>query len=623
MDHSDENKNKRKKRYPWYVLAAADLLLTGVILCTFAYFHHVRMLWGIGASEDNGGETVHTFRKDGGSSAVPAGSDPTGGSGGTAGPSGPSAPAYTTGHIVHDWQIAEVVEPTCSEGGYTRSVCTVCGEERIGGRTGPLGHDPAIEGAVEPTDEAGGYTGDTVCKRCGEVLSTGREIPATSHKNVELRNERPATCTQKGYSGDWYCSDCGRIVAKGSETPMSEHEYEKGRTVAPTCQAEGYTVYTCKNCGASRKADYTDRTEHDFKAVRTVAPTCQAEGYTLEECVRCKSQRRTDPTPKTGHKMGGNGRCTVCGAILLDTSGDFGASFPAVFIQDTRRVSLSGDEEISAYAAENGLSLRQNAEGKYIALYRSHDIFLTIQEINTTMDHPAWAHPYAVQYYVYDIYVRNIENLFAGYTTGERADAGQLMEKAGREQGREIVAAVNGDYMGNLNHCLLCERNGKVLRDVPGHIESDICVLYYDGTMETYTPDEYDWKQIEAKNPYQIWNFGPGLIGKNGKAVEKFDHDAYDNNIMDSSHPRTSIGYYEPGHYNFVIVDGRSDDSHGCRMSQLAQIQQSLGCKTAYNLDGGDSTQAYFGDGVIRKDEEREEQRKLFDLICVGEVSGG
>lgn len=320
----------------------------------------------------------------------------------------------------------------------------------------------------------------------------------------------------------------------------------------------------------------------------------------------------------TSHILGSDGRCTVC---KVDMSGDFGASFPEVFIQSSERVSLSDDGEIQEYASSNGISLRQDSEGKYIALYRSNDIFLTVQQINTTLNDSSQSEPQIVKYFIYGIYIRNIENLFAAYSTGLRYPAGELIDMAESEQGVSVVAAVNGDYLANLNHCLISERNGNVLREIPKSIESDICVLYYDGTFETISPSEYDWNSIEARGPYQIWDFGPKLLDSDGNALERFDSSAYDRHVISSRHPRTSFGYYEPGHYNFVVVDGRSEDSRGVKMAQLAQLQQSLGCKAAYNMDGGDSTQALFRDSIIRESVTRSEQRKLSDLICIGEVS--
>lgn len=410
IDIMESEENKPKKLYPWYVLVIGDVLLTAVILCTFSYFHHVRMLWGLGPYKNNDDAAVYKITKP----------------------------------VVQTTEAVPVTEP----------------------------------------------------------VTTAEEI-----------TEPPIAV---------------------SEQPSSEEPADGG-----------------------------------------------------EE---------------------------------LDVSGDFGALFPAVFIQDGERVTLNSDEEIKAYAAENGIILREDPKSSYIALYRSHDIFLTVQEVDHGLD--SWGIDYPLQYYVFDIYVRNIENLFAGYSSGTRYPAHTLIEKTEEENGVSVIAAVNGDYVTNRNHCLICERNGNILRDVPKRIESDICVLYYDGTMETVTPDNYDWSSIEAKAPYQIWDFGPALIDGSGKAIDKFDYNAYDNNIMDSTHPRTSIGYYGPGHYNFVVVDGRSDDSRGVKMAQLAEIQESLGCNAAYNMDGGDSSQAYFCDTVVRESVRRKDgQRKLPDLVCVGEVS--
>lgn len=423
---------RTKKLYPWYVLVISDILLTSAILCTFCYFHHVRMLWGLGTPKERT-ENAYVFTR--GSEAAENGVPPTPGE-----------------------NIPDVTEPL-------------------------------------PAASEGDITGDT-------------------------------------------------------EPPPSDAE----------------------------------------------AATAGAEHLT--------------------HTLGDNGRCAVCGAAVLDLSGDFGASFPAMFIQNGESVTLSDGKSITDYALENGIGLDNTVDGEYIALYRSHNIFLAIKEVNGVIsDDP-------VQYFIYDIYVRNIENLFSGYTLNSRYPADRLIEKTESERDVSVVAAVNGDYIANLNHCLLCERNGTVLRDVPEVIESDICVLYYDGTVETFTPSEYDWEKIKNNNPYQIWNFGPKLLDGDGNVIKKFDLNAYDNDVIDSRNPRTSFGYYEPGHYNLVVVDGRSKDSLGVRMDGLAEIQHQLGCKAAYNMDGGDSTQAYFMDTVIRESEKRDVQRKLSDIICVGEVSG-
>lgn len=282
-----------------------------------------------------------------------------------------------------------------------------------------------------------------------------------------------------------------------------------------------------------------------------------------------------------------------------DYSGQFGSKYGNLFLKE--------GEEVISTATE----------------YKSHDMWVTLTEVNRDMYYQPTDKTYHVQYFIYDIYVRNMENLYT-VSVSKREPIENLMEKTEDKSGALLkdglpIAAINGDYWGNANHTEVAVRNGKVLR-VTDMITSDICVLYYDGTMETISPDEYDWNAIAAKAPYQIWEFGPGLLDDNGEMITKFSNDSYDHNVVDQRHPRSSIGYYEPGHYALVVVDGRSDDSDGVRIAQMAQIYHELGCVQAYNFDGGDSCQAYFNGEMYRVAEGRDDQRTLFDIVCIGEI---
>ena|GEM_PF-507310 len=328
------------------------------------------------------------------------------------------------------------------------------------------------------------------------------------------------------------------------------------------------------------------------------------------------------PEPDTGgehtHTDDGSGYCAECGECLLDTSGMFAEAFPHVFIQDTETVSLTDDDGIREYALANSLELVSEPDSEYIALYRSHDVYVTLHEINTDMYFEGTGRTYYVQYYVYDIYVRNIENIFT-VDVDSRVDMEELIAQGEEYSGGSVIAASNGDYIGNKRHCLIAERNGNLYR-YSDYVESDVCVLYYDGSMETYTPDTFDFDAITENNPYQIWNFGPELIDGDGNVKESYDKSSYDNDIINSRHPRTALGYHSPGHYSIVVVDGRSSDSQGVRIVQLAQIMKDLGCVKAYNMDGGDSSQSYMLGEYIRIDESRSEQRRLYDIICIGET---
>ena len=68
----------------------------------------------------------------------------------------------------------------------------------------------------------------------------------------------------------------------------------------------------------------------------------------------------------------------------------------------------------------------------------------------------------------------------------------------------------------------------------------------------------------------------------------------------------------------FVVVDGRSDESAGVTMTGLAEIMQSLGAQTAYNLDGGGSSTMYFNGGVVNDPLGKGEERGVSDILYIG-----
>ena len=120
--------------------------------------------------------------------------------------------------------------------------------------------------------------------------------------------------------------------------------------------------------------------------------------------------------------------------------------------------------------------------------------------------------------------------------------------------------------------------------------------MNWDGTMQIYTPEELDTQTLVDTGAYQSWIFGPSLLDSNGKAKKDFLTWDY---IRDS-HPRTAIGYYEPGHYCLLVVDGRKKDySRGMFLEEEAAIFEKLGCKLAYNLDGGHCSFMTLQDQVV------------------------
>lgn len=273
------------------------------------------------------------------------------------------------------------------------------------------------------------------------------------------------------------------------------------------------------------------------------------------------------------------------------SKGDFAATLPDVFLAEGEVESGDG-------------------------YYRSHDINLTVTEIIEPID------DYVARYIVYDVYVRNLENLFTVAST-ERVPFTDLVAAA------DPIAAISGDFWGNSASVAI--RNGTVLTS-DNRLENDICVLYGDGTMEIVSPYTYSANYFDDKDVYQVWDFGPSLLDPSGKAYGENDFQHYSD--ITSRNPRSSIGYYEPGHYVFIVADGRLDIeykgemvySKGIRMHDFADIYEKLGVRLAYNLDGGDSAFAYYDGEILRQDYERattpdDEPRKIYDIIVIGEVS--
>ena len=245
--------------------------------------------------------------------------------------------------------------------------------------------------------------------------------------------------------------------------------------------------------------------------------------------------------------------------------------------------------------------------------YTSPNVSITISTV--TVDEPS-----TTVCYVADIYVAQIENFQTYWATGEFGyyfsdDAVSMARDSG------AILSVNGDYANNQRSGFLV-RNGQLY--LSEQTSYDICVLYQDGTMETFAADEYNVDDVLAKSPYQSWKFGPELLDDNGQPKQSFNTS---NEIM-WENPRTGIGYYEPGHYCFIVVDGRQGGySRGLDMNQFAQLFTDLGCKAAYNLDGGASSIMTFEESIYNRPSGG--GRELGDVLIIcelpesGETEGG
>lgn len=191
--------------------------------------------------------------------------------------------------------------------------------------------------------------------------------------------------------------------------------------------------------------------------------------------------------------------------------------------------------------------------------------------------------------YFVDVYVRDISCFrteFANGTFGRSVSewATSVASRIGS------VVCISGDYYGGRSSGVVI-RNGLLYRD--NDTTNDVGVLYWDGTMKCFSPNEFDAETEMVNGAYQAWNFGPMLLDTDGNAMTNF------NSTVGKRNPRAAIGYFEPGHYCLVVVDGRSDASVGLSLEDLSAFFERVGCKAAYNLDGGATAQMVCGTQLV------------------------
>ena len=229
--------------------------------------------------------------------------------------------SYYGGHAWGEWSSAgngthtrsctnycrEVDTAKCTGGTATctaKAVCEVCDTEY--GEKDPNNHDLAHLHAKAPTCTEKGWDAYDTCVRCG--YTTYRAIPALKHDLVQHKAKAP-TCTEKGWNAYETCSRCDYTTRK--ELPALNHDYQ-AVTVAPTCEADGYTVFTCSRCNDSYTADPTDKLGHQFGAWSP-----NGTGSQSADCLRqgCAHTGSTDCRKFTFRTAEGEALtfCPVCG----------------------------------------------------------------------------------------------------------------------------------------------------------------------------------------------------------------------------------------------------------------------------------------------------------------------
>ena len=252
-----------------------------------------------------------------------------------------------------------------------------------------------------------------------------------------------------------------------------------------------------------------------------------------------------------------------------------------------------------------GTSAAQTAEGTVVTAdtYSDENVTVTLTQtryLDTTV-------------YVADVQLASaayLKTAFAQNTYGKNVkdETSAIASQAG------AILAVNGDYYGARNSGYVI-RNGVLYRDKGSGAED--LVIWADGSFSVISEDEVTAQELLDAGAVQVLSFGPALI-EDGQIAITTDEEV--GRAM-ASNPRTAIGIIDEGHYVFVVSDGRTDESEGLSLYELAQFMQGLGVTTAYNLDGGGSSTMVFNGTVINNPTtsgNSTKERSVSDIVYIG-----
>ena len=215
--------------------------------------------------------------------------------------------------------------------------------------------------------------------------------------------------------------------------------------------------------------------------------------------------------------------------------------------------------------------------------------------------------------YVADVTLSSAQYLktaFANDTYGKNVTA----TTSDMASAHDAVLAINGDNYGSREQGYVI-RNGIVYRNTAD--DSDVLCIYADGSFEIVDPATVSAEQLVEQGVWQAFSFGPALIEDGVVSVSQNDEVGR----AKASNPRTAIGIIDKNHYVFVVSDGRTDESEGLSLYQLAQFMQQLGVSCAYNLDGGGSSTMVFQGAVVNNPTSggnRIKERSVNDIVYIG-----
>ena len=380
---------------------------------------------------------------------------------------------------------------------------------------------------------------------------------------------------------------------------MKKHKW----AAAFTACLLAFTVYISLDTFVLTSAYQTDATEINLSSIKSAVKTdtvpeavsAQDDGSSKNTDVQSdgSSSESSRHRKKPGEGHGGPGGEHGDGQGGGHGSGKGGNSSTA----STTTIKNFDEEEALASAAEvttdNSGSSQDYEDGNIKITYTQYTT-------NDTTIHVADVQLSSAEY---------LKTAFADNTYGKNV----TQTTSDIAAANNAVLAINGDYYGVQEKGYVI-RNGVLYREAAA--DNDVLCIYGDGSMKVVDPSSVTAQELLDQGVWQAFSFGPGLL-EDGDIPISLDTEV---GRAKASNPRTAIGIIDDLHYVFVVSDGRSDESEGLSLYELAVFMQELGVKTAYNLDGGGSSTMYFNGNVVNNPTSgfRDDERKVSDIIYIG-----
>ena len=272
-------------------------------------------------------------------------------------------------------------------------------------------------------------------------------------------------------------------------------------------------------------------------------------------------------------------------------------------IVEGNETNVSADPELSLLAA----SAQKSSVAEPVLTDSSYDdgeIRITISEErveNTTV-------------YVADVRLTSADSLktaFAENTYGRNVTE----TTSAIAQSVNAVLAVNGDFYGSQQTGYVI-RNGVLYRSTAKKGAEDL-VIYEDGSFAVIQESEITARELLESGAKNVLSFGPALV-ENGEISVSENEEV---GRAKASNPRTAIAVIDELHYLLVVSDGRTEESEGLSLYELALFLQSKDAQTAYNLDGGGSSTMVFNGRVINNPTSSGrgiKERSVSDIVYIG-----